>query len=107
MVVRWEELRRITDRNPANRQGCIGWQRGAEMDDPIDADLRSCPQPGSVKNSSSGRNKDRFFDDAANEVGMRPNQGMLANGGCVASRTAHDSVFHHHAVVTNSNRSAF
>ena len=74
------------------------------MHDSIDPNLATPSEPSTVEDRGPGRNEDFVFNSAANNVGVRPDQAVVADPERVTSVAAKDGVLHHDAFGSDGDR---
>jgi len=107
MLIGRKDLRRIANGDPTNGNHRSCWELGSDVDDAINAHLRSCSNMRSIEDRYSRSKKDIVFHNTPCQVRPWPDQDRIAKtSGEIRCPTDH-SVFHDNAVSPNFDWTPF
>jgi hypothetical protein len=101
------DLRRITDGHPPDRDHGAWRQNGVDLDDAADPHLAACPGDASGEQGHAGGQEAAVADLRAVDMGMRPDQHIVADDDGVPSPAADHRVLHHDAAGADADLPVF
>lgn len=96
-------LRRASDSDPTDGNGCTLGDMGLEVYNPIDSNFAAFAQASRVKDRCACGDEHFIFNGAAYHMSVRPDEAVVSDGQRVTRSAPKNCVFHDDALSANGN----
>lgn len=101
MLVRRQNVSRITCCDPANRNDGAGLQPGSQVHNGVHADLRFFAKVSAVENCGSGGDENLILQYGSYDMGVWADQAMISNSARMTLSGTNDGILHHDTLSAN------